>query len=124
MCELQSSVIHSSTTTGAGAGAALWDLAAHHAASSELGSWSPAPYQPHPLWGVAAAAEPPASPHPGHASSHASAPGYQASDLFGFGGEFWSGARAGAHGARQLLQYQVMPQSYINEANNILLKRY
>ena len=124
MCELQSSVIHSSTTTGAGAGAALWDLAAHHAASSELGSWSPAPYQPHPLWGVAAAAEPPASPHPGHASSHASAPGYQASDLFGFGGEFWSGARAGAHGARQLLQYQVMPQSYIEEANNILLKRY
>ena len=94
---------HSSHSAGA-AGASLWDLA--HAAGSELTAWTAgaagaaaglgaAAYQPHPLWAAAGGEGGQSGPHPG---------GYQP-ELFGFGGEFWTGARLGAHG-RQLLQYQ------------------
>ena len=108
MCELQSSVIHSSTTqdlassvTGPGSGSLIpWDLAS---ASSEL-AWTAgaglagAPYQHHPLWPGAGVQE----TQGGHTGGGAP---YQPSDLFGFGGDFWTGARSGA-GSRQLLQYQ------------------
>ena len=111
MCELQSSVIHSSTpqdlasVAGPGSGSSLWDLAS---AGSEL-AWTAgaglvagaaSPYQHHPLWpgpgGVAGAET------GSHGAGHNTP--YQP-DMFGFGGDFWTGARSGAHG-RQLLQYQ------------------
>ena len=76
MCDIQSSVIHSSTaslhphqelTPGS-----LWDLA-----SSEL-SWGAMPgYQAHPLWEAGA--------------SHAAHPAQYQPELFGFGAEFWGG---------------------------------
>ena len=109
MCELQSSVIHSSTpqdlaassVAGPGTGSLIpWDLAS---ASSEL-AWTAgaglAPYQHHPLWPGAGVQE----AQGGHTGGTGGAP-YQPSDLFGFGGDFWTGARSGAQ-SRQLLQYQ------------------
>ena len=81
MCDIQSSVIHSSTapplhqqelTPGS-----LWDLAA----SSEL-AWGGMPnYQGHPLWEAA---------H--HGTVH---PAQYQPELFGFGPEFWGGTGKG-----------------------------
>ena len=113
MCELQSSVIHSSTpqdlasVAGPGSGSSLWDLASASAGSelawtagAGLVAGAASPYQHHPLWpgpgGVAGAET------GSHGAGHNTP--YQP-DLFGFGGDFWTGARSGAHG-RQLLQYQ------------------
>ena len=101
MCEVQSSVIHSSTTQDqssssvhpAPGSTSLWDLASSELAWSAAAGVPAAPYQPHPLWAAGASD---ASP-PGH-------PGQYQPELFGFGGDFWSGARSGA--SRQLLQYQ------------------
>jgi len=97
MCDIQSSVIHSSTapplhqqelTPGS-----LWDLAA----SSEL-AWGGMPnYQGHPLWEAA---------H--HGTVH---PAQYQPELFGFGPEFWGGTGKGgvpAHlvpGSRAQLHY-------------------
>ena len=101
MCELQSSVIHSSTTTQANHPGSLWDLAT---AGADLawgaGAGLTTPYQPHPLWGAAAAATTADTP-PGHAHSGQ----YQPEPLFGLGGDFWAGSRSGQT-PRQLLQYQ------------------
>jgi len=91
MCDIQSSVIHSSTTPHLTPSSlsqdltpgSLWELA-----SSEL-AWSGMAYQPHHLW------DPSHGPHPAQ---------YQP-ELFGFGGEFWPGPRPG--GSRSAnLHYQ------------------
>lgn len=82
MCDIQSSVIHSSTPGAVLAhpelqrqeAGSLWDLA-----SSEL-AWGGMPaYQGHPLWDAAAAS---------HGAVH---PAQYQADLFGFGAEFWGG---------------------------------
>eukprot|EP00090_Calanus_glacialis_P017874 TRINITY_DN27736_c0_g1_i1.p1 TRINITY_DN27736_c0_g1~~TRINITY_DN27736_c0_g1_i1.p1 ORF type:complete len:224 (-),score=65.09 TRINITY_DN27736_c0_g1_i1:156-827(-) len=92
MCDIQSSVIHSSTTPHLTPSSlsqdpltpgSLWELA-----SSEL-AWSGMPYQPHPLW------DGPHGPHPAQ---------YQP-ELFGFGAEFWPGPRSGGL-SRANLPYQ------------------
>ena len=103
MCEVQSSVIHSSTpqdlSSAGHQASSLWDLA-----SSEL-AWSAAAAgaavggaagYPHPLqWPPPSTSD---TPTPGHTHGQ-----YQP-ELFGFTGDFWTGARGGA--SRQLLQYQ------------------
>jgi len=93
MCDIQSSVIHSSTTPHLTPSSlsqdltpgSLWELA-----SSEL-AWGGMPYQPHPLW------DGPHGPHPAQ---------YQP-ELFGFGPEFWPGPRPGGL-SRTSLPYQRM----------------
>ena len=81
MCDIQSSVIHSSTAPPLHqqdlTPTSLWDLAA----SSEL-AWGGMPnYQGHPLWEAA---------H--HGTVH---PAQYQPELFGFGPEFWGGTGKG-----------------------------
>ena len=114
MCDIQSSVIHSSTTphltpsslTQDLTPGSLWELA-----SSEL-AWSGMPYQPHPLW------DGPPGPHPAQ---------YQP-ELFGFGGEFWPGpspvgnSRSNLHfqRLRKCLNFGVFPNRVIRANVNII----
>ena len=96
MCDIQSSVIHSSTTPGSSAQVttelspgSLWELA-----SSEL-AWGGMPYQAcHPLW---------EGGHP----SHPLGSQYQPSDLLSFSAaaELWGGPRHGSL-SRSSLPYQ------------------